>query len=100
MKADPSWAEMERYAHTLPYDARIAAGTQDGKPLTSDRWKVDQPTAVVVGADSEDLFHEAAGALVELLGDRTYQTLPDHDHSAFWMAPDAVAASIAGALLR
>lgn len=100
MKADGSWAEMERWAHTLPYDAAIAAGTQEGKPLPTDRWKVDQPTAVVVGEGSPPFFHDAAKALVELLGDATCSTLPGHDHSAFWMAPDALVESITAALRR
>ena len=53
------------------------------------------PTAVVVGGDSEPFFHEGAKALVGLLPHATYLPLPGQDHSAFWMAPDAVASSIA-----
>lgn len=95
MRADPSWEKMTRYAHTLAYDGRIVQGTQDGTPLPADRWLVDQPTEVVVGEGSEAFFHAGAQALAELLPHATYRTLPGQDHSAFWMAPDAVASSIA-----
>ena len=95
MRADPSWETMVGYAHTLAYDGRIVQGTQDGTPLPADRWNVKAPTAVVVGGDSEPFFHEGAKALVGLLPHATYLPLPGQDHSAFWMAPDAVASSIA-----
>jgi pimeloyl-ACP methyl ester carboxylesterase len=94
MKADPSWEKMTRYAHTLAYDGRVVQGTQDGTPLPTDRWSVDQPTEVVVGEGSEPFFHAGAQALAELLSNATYRTLPAQDHSVFWMAPDAVASSI------
>jgi pimeloyl-ACP methyl ester carboxylesterase len=95
MRADPSWEKMTRYAHTLAYDGRIVQGTQDGTPLPVDRWLVDQQTEEVVGEGSEPFFHAGAQALAELLRHATYRTLPGQDHSAFWMAPDAVASSIA-----
>jgi hypothetical protein len=69
MTADPSWEKMTRYAHTLAYDGRIVQGTQDG-----------------------------ARALVELLPRASCRVLAGQDHSAFWMAPDAVAGSVAGFL--
>lgn len=94
MKADPSWTTMAAYAHTLPYDGRIVEGTQNGTPLPTDRWSVDQPTHVVVGENSEPFFHAGAEALVQLLPRGTYRVLPGQDHSAFWMAPDVVASSI------
>ncbi|HEX5905471.1 MAG TPA: hypothetical protein VFY56_00505 [Propionibacteriaceae bacterium] len=42
MKADPSWASMERYAHTYAYEGRICAGTQEGSlsPATVGRPKL------------------------------------------------------------
>jgi pimeloyl-ACP methyl ester carboxylesterase len=95
MQADPSWEQMCRYAHTLPYDARIVAGTQDGKPLPADRWSISRPVQVVVGENSEPFLHEGAHALVELLPQATYQVLQGQDHSAFWMAPDTMADMIA-----
>ena len=98
MKADPSWEKMTRYAHTLAYDGRIVQGTQDGTPLPPGRWLVDQPAEVVVGEGSEAFLHAGAPALAELLPHATYRSLPGQDHSAFWMAPDAVAASVDGFL--
>lgn len=91
MKQDPSWDEMAKLAHTYTYDGRILAGLQDGAPLPTDRWTIDAPVAVAVGGDGEAFIREAADALAALLPNVTVLTLPDHDHSAFWMAPDAVA---------
>ena len=34
----PAWRDMAAIAHTAPYDLKILAGTQSGKPLPSDRW--------------------------------------------------------------
>ncbi|RIQ24562.1 alpha/beta fold hydrolase [Jiangella rhizosphaerae] len=100
MKADPSWEASAAYAHALPHDGRILAGTQDGKPLPTDRWRVEQPAVVAVGADSEPFFHAGAQALVDQLPRGRYENLPGVDHSAFWTAPDAIAASIAAAFDR
>ncbi|MGK5557954.1 alpha/beta fold hydrolase [Actinomadura kijaniata] len=94
MKADPSWATMAGYAHTLAYDGRIVAGTQQGRPLPADRWKTDAPVRVVVGENSPPFFHEGARALAALLANAEYRVLPGHDHSAPWTAPDAVAALV------
>jgi hypothetical protein len=48
-----------------------------------------------VGEGSEPFFHDGARALVKLLPRATYRILAGQDQSAFWMAPDAVAASVA-----
>ena len=50
----------------------------------------DHPTEVVVGEGSEPFFHDGARALVKLLPRATYRILAGQDHTAFWMAPDAV----------
>jgi pimeloyl-ACP methyl ester carboxylesterase len=98
MKADPSWQTMCRYAHTLPYDAQIAAGTQDGTPLPADRWSISRPVEVVVGENSPSFFHEGAQALVDLLPQATLRVLPGHDHGAFWAAPDVLADMVVDAV--
>ncbi|SEE46299.1 alpha/beta fold hydrolase [Jiangella alba] len=98
MKADPSWETMAGYAHTLGHDGQILAGTQDGTPLPTDRWNVSQTAVVAVGEQSEPFFHTGAKALVTQLPNGRYETLPGLDHSAFWTAPDAVAASMVTAL--
>jgi pimeloyl-ACP methyl ester carboxylesterase len=93
MKADPSWASMERYAHTYAYDGRICAGTQEGKPLPRDRWQTEAPVLVAIGGNSERHFHDGARALADLLPHVSVETLPGQDHGALWMAPEAVVAS-------
>jgi hypothetical protein len=98
MQADPSWQTMCRYAHTLPYDAQIAAGTQDGKPLPTDRWSISRPAEVVVGENSPAFFHEGAQALVDLLPTATLRVLPGQDHGAFWAAPDVLADMVVDAV--
>ena len=58
------------------------------------RWLVNQPTQVVVGEGSEPFFHAGVLVLAELLPNTRYRPLPGQDHSAFWVAPEAVASSI------
>jgi pimeloyl-ACP methyl ester carboxylesterase len=91
MKADPSWEQMAAYAHTYAYDGRIWRGLQDGTPLPTDRWKIDAPIAVAVGGDGEAFMRTGAEALAAILPNVTVLTLADHDHSAFWTAPEPVA---------
>jgi pimeloyl-ACP methyl ester carboxylesterase len=93
MKADPSWASMERYAHTYAYDGRICAGTQEGKPLPTDRWRTEAPVLVAIGENSEPYFADGARELADLLPQVSVETLPDQDHVALWMAPESVVAS-------
>ncbi len=99
MKQDPSWADMSRYAHTYAYEGRILRGLQDGTPLPTDRWSVDAPIVVAVGEHSEPFMRTGADALSTLLPNVTVLTLADQDHSAFWMAPEPVAAQIREHLL-
>ncbi|MFS8102449.1 alpha/beta fold hydrolase [Lentzea alba] len=91
MKQDPSWDEMAEYAHTYAYDGRILQGLQDGKPLPTDRWSIEAPIAVAVGGNGEEFIRKGAEALASILPNVTVLTLADHDHSAFWMAPEPVA---------
>jgi uncharacterized protein YndB with AHSA1/START domain/pimeloyl-ACP methyl ester carboxylesterase len=91
MKEDPSWAEMAAYAHTYAYDGRIWRGLQDGTPLPTDRWTIDAPIAVAVGGNGEAFMRTGAEALAAILPNVTVLTLADHDHGAFWAAPEPVA---------
>lgn len=91
MRQDSSWDAMARYAHTYAYDGQILAGLQDGKPLPTDRWSIDAPVGVAVGGNSEEFIRTGARALAAVLPNATVLPLPDHDHSAFWMAPEPVA---------
>jgi pimeloyl-ACP methyl ester carboxylesterase len=99
MKEDPSWAEMAAYAHTYAYDGRIMRGLQDGTPLPTDRWSIEAPIAVAVGGNGEDFIRAGANALAAILPNVTVLTLADHDHSAFWMAPEPVAQQASSFLL-
>lgn len=67
------------------------SGLQDGKPLPTDRWSIDASIAVAVGGNGEAFIREGANALAAILPNVTVFKLPDHDHSAFWMAPEPVA---------
>ncbi|GHH43874.1 alpha/beta fold hydrolase [Lentzea cavernae] len=91
MKADPSWEQMAAYAHTYAYDGRIWRGLQNGTPLPADRWAIDAPIAVAVGGNGEAFMRTGAEALAEILPNVTVLTLADHDHGAFWSAPEPVA---------
>ncbi len=91
MKEDPSWAEMAAYAHTYAYELRIWRGLQDGTPLPTDRWTIDAPIAVAVGGNGEAFMRTGAEALAAILPNVTVLTLADHDHGAFWAAPEPVA---------
>jgi uncharacterized protein YndB with AHSA1/START domain/pimeloyl-ACP methyl ester carboxylesterase len=91
MKADPSWAQMAAYAHTYAYELRIWRGLQDGTPLPTDRWTIDAPIAVAVGGNGEAFMRTGAEALAAILPNVTVLTLADHDHGAFWAAPEPVA---------
>lgn len=99
MKQDPSWDVMAKYAHTYAYDGRIWHGLQDGKPLPTDRWSIQAPIAVAIGSESDDVFRTGAAALAAIQPNVTVLTLPGHDHSAFWMAPEPVAEQIREFLL-
>ncbi|MFG0213301.1 alpha/beta fold hydrolase [Brevibacillus porteri] len=94
MKTDPSWKSMESLAHTLAYDGIIMGETQSGKPLPTDRWKVNAPTFIMTGENSGPFFDDAAKALAELLPLAKHQTLAGQDHSAVVMAPDVLAKAI------
>lgn len=99
MKGDPSWAQMAALAHTYAYDGRILADLQDGTPLPTDRWHVDAPVGVAVTSNGEEFVRHAATALEALLPDVTVLCLEGLDHSAFWTAPDPVAAQARSFLL-
>jgi pimeloyl-ACP methyl ester carboxylesterase len=58
------WKKLTAVAHTLPYDARLIAGYQAGRPLPDGQWAaVTVPTLVMCGAPKESpafLLHAAA----------------------------------------
>jgi len=91
----PGWSKMASVAHTIPYDLAVLAGTQDGRPLPSMRWKSALArTLVMVGGKSPAFFHSGAKALVELLPNAKYQSLPGRSHGAVMMQPKEVAFAV------
>jgi pimeloyl-ACP methyl ester carboxylesterase len=91
MKKAPMWAKMEKLAHTLPYDLAILDGLQSGKALPANRWKsVAARTLVVDGEKSDAFLRLAAQKLAEVLPASKRRTLEGQDHSAPYMAPQAL----------
>jgi pimeloyl-ACP methyl ester carboxylesterase len=88
----PSWADMEKVAHTLVYDAAVMGDTQSGKPLPTDRirrWaSVTMPTIVMTGGESEPFFHDTARVLVEVLPNARHRLIEGQNHA---VAPRALA---------
>jgi len=85
----PEWAEMERVAHTLPYDGTIMGDTMSGKPLPAGKWaSAAADTLVITGGNSEDFFHDGAKALVKDLPNARHFVLEGQDHA---VAPSALA---------
>jgi pimeloyl-ACP methyl ester carboxylesterase len=81
MKADDSWAELEKVGHTIAYDGRIMGDTMSGKPLPADRWNgVAAPTLVIDGGASPPFMHNGADALAEILPDAQRRTLEGQTH--------------------
>ncbi|WP_395127812.1 alpha/beta fold hydrolase [Antrihabitans spumae] len=90
MRFMPGWSKMVAMAATLPYDLNIVSGIQDGKPLPTDRWKVNVPTLILTGQKSEQFFHTGAAALAALLSDATHKILPGVHHGSVVMSPKSV----------
>jgi len=97
----PGWSKMCAVAHTIPYDLAILDGTQAGQPLPVERWKNDSlPTRVAAGSKSEPFFHSGAKGLVQILPSAQYRSLPDLNHGALLLAPEALGKDIQDFLLR
>jgi pimeloyl-ACP methyl ester carboxylesterase len=77
----PPWAKMLKIAPTLPYDIRLVAGMQTGKPLPRERWAhLAVPTLVLDGGKSPVWMRNAARALADALPGGTHQSLPGQTH--------------------
>lgn len=100
MRQSPMWGAMATLAHTLAYDVTVMGATQAGLPLPAERWTaVQAPTLVLAGGASEPWLQNSAQALVALLAQAEYMSLPGLDHGAAYMAPEALVPVIAGFLL-
>lgn len=90
MREDPSWAEMEKVAHTLAYDGAVLRDNSSGNPLRPNQWdSATMPTLVIAGGESEAFFHNGAQALVDVLPNAQRRTLEGQTHevSAEALAP-------------
>lgn len=85
----PSWADMEKIAHTLAYDGRIVADMMAGRPLPADPWPhITAPTLAVSGGESEPFMHTAAEAVADRVRGARHATLEGQSHQ---VAPEALA---------
>jgi pimeloyl-ACP methyl ester carboxylesterase len=86
MRKDPSWAQMEAVAHTLPYDVLLVGNTMGGKPLPADRiqqWAAaTMPVLVMAGEKSEAFMHKGTQALVAALPSAQHRALAGQGHAA------------------
>ncbi len=90
MRHGSFWAELEKVAPTLSYDAALFAPTMSGRPLPAGRWgSVTAPTLVIDGGAGEGFIHSGADALAHVLPDARRQTLSGqtHDVEAEAIAP-------------
>jgi pimeloyl-ACP methyl ester carboxylesterase len=89
MRQDPSWAGLEKLAHTLAYDGAVMRDNASGRPLRPHQWDAaTMPTLVIAGGESPPFFHNGAKALVKLLPNAHYYLLPGQSHG---VASEAIA---------
>jgi pimeloyl-ACP methyl ester carboxylesterase len=88
MRQSPYWAQGERLAPTLAYDAAVMG---DGSIPRERFAAITAPTAVLTGGGSPDWFRAAGTAAAEAIPGATYGELPGQTHD---VAPDALAAAV------
>ncbi|MFI6691058.1 alpha/beta fold hydrolase [Streptomyces sp. NPDC050433] len=77
----PSWADMEKIAHTLVYDGLVMGDTMSGNPLPAGLWSgVSAPVLVICGGESEPFMRSGARSAAELLPHAEYRELPGQSH--------------------
>lgn len=77
----PSWADMEKIAHTLAYDGLVMGDTMSGKPFPAGLWSgVSAPVLVVGGGESEAFMRAGAESAARLLASGEYRELPGQSH--------------------
>jgi pimeloyl-ACP methyl ester carboxylesterase len=95
MRKSPMWPDMEKLAHTLPYDVAVVGDPLFGRPLPAGRWKAAKmPVLVLDGGRSPAWMRNSAQSLAKVLPDAKYRTLEGQDHSAPFTAAPAVAAAL------
>jgi pimeloyl-ACP methyl ester carboxylesterase len=89
----PFWADLEKVAPTIAYDAAFMEGTMRGAPLPADRWaSIAAPVLVLDGGASPTFMHTAAEALAAVLPNAERRTLEGQTHD---VAADAIAPELA-----
>jgi pimeloyl-ACP methyl ester carboxylesterase len=84
-KTQPFWADQEKIAHTLAYDARIMG---DYRLPIEQAAKLTVPTIVIAGGASVPFMSQTANALGAALPNGRSEILPGQDHN---VAPEAIA---------
>lgn len=86
MRADPSWPEMERLAHTLAYEAAVLG---PGNALPVDLLtRITTPALVLTGEASRPWMISAGKAVATTLPNAVYRTLENQTHN---VSPKALA---------
>jgi pimeloyl-ACP methyl ester carboxylesterase len=81
MPLTPAWRKLKAVAHTLPYDITILDGTQTGRPLPGSRWSsVTAPVLAIGGGKSPEWMRDGARAVVSVVPQTEYRTLPGQTH--------------------
>jgi hypothetical protein len=88
MRHSPYWAQGEKLAPTLAYDAAVMG---DGS-IPGDRFAaITAATAVFTGGASPDWFRAVGKAAADAIPGATYRELPGQTHD---VAPDVLAAAV------
>ena len=98
MRQSPMWAGLEALAPTLPYDATIMDGFQQGDPAPLRQWaSITVPTLVMDGTtmmgreDVHIFMRHGVDALASVLPNAQRRTLEGQDHGP---APEALAPAL------
>ena len=78
----PVWSKLKAAAHTLPYDIRIVAHNQQGRPLRPEAYSsISVPTLILDGGKSPAWIRNGMRALANVLPSAAYQTIPGQTHN-------------------
>ena len=90
MRSSPYWAQGEKLAPTLAYDAAVMG---DGSIQAERFAAITAATVVLTGGASPDWFRAAGTAAAEAIPGATYRELPGQTHD---VAPNVLAAAVHG----
>ena len=79
IERSPSWAGLEKLAHTLPYDLEL---TGDQGVPAANLATITAPVLVVGGANSPDWFHRTVEETAAAIPGANLVTLEGYDHNA------------------